>query len=259
MLSKFFKPSIPAIPEHPTKKFPDELNKFNQMILSGEPFALSRFGDGEMIVIHGQAIDLSKKYHGEHKYQPHSSKDEKQRAILTEALHYQAENYFVAIACPCCVGMEKFQKLKQQASQQESQLTWANIFVNSNYTTFRSATIGAIKKREPVLFVGHSNGDTNGLPFSVEKHYKVGPNAWTNDFDRLLNELTTDLSLEKNNRTILFCAGVLSNLLIYKLTQALPQHTYIDCGSVFDVDLGLGKTRKYLKKGKTLNRTCVWV
>ncbi len=257
IFSKFRKKT--SLPPHPSKTFAGDLNRFNDMIASGQAFALSRFGDGEMIVINGNAIDLSDKHHGEHRYQPKNETDEAMRAVLTDALHYQSDNYFVAIACPCCVGKERFLALKAQSEQKESQLTWANIFVNSNYPTFRSETVKALQSREPMLFVGHEKSNVEGLPFKVEKHFNVGGNAWVNDYARLKNELTADLLERTSNTTVIFCAGVLSNLLIYTLAKQMPQHTYIDCGSVFDVDLGLGQTRKYLKKGKTLKRTCVWV
>jgi hypothetical protein len=61
------------------------------------------------------------------------------------------------------------------------------------------------------------------------------------------------------NEVFVFCAGVLSNMLIYQLTRMNFNNTYIDLGSVFDVTMGLGETRQYLKgKKKRLKKVCIW-
>jgi len=119
--------------EHPSNKsFHDELKQFNVRLTEQENFSLVRFGDGEMIIINGEAIDLSQKYNGEHQYIPDEKQHEQQREILRQSLVWQSSNYYVGIACPCCVGTPAFLALKDQSEQPEQQLTWANIFVNSN-------------------------------------------------------------------------------------------------------------------------------
>lgn len=240
------------------KQFAQELERFNQMILKRENFSLARYGDGEMIVINGDSIDLSDKYNGEHRYVPGDERDEHQRELLRQALAYRDPNYYVGIACPCCVGDDKFFALKQQSGQDEAQLTWANIFVNANYARFRSDTVRAMATRR-VALVCHQRAQPEGLPFAVEQSFRVGANAWSADYPRLLDELLHYIESQQiRDQLFLFCAGVLSNILIYELHRRHPHNTYLDIGSVFDVELGLGKTRKYLKKGKTLKKTCVW-
>ncbi len=240
------------------KDFREELRLFTDKLINHENFSLARFGDGEMIVINGESIDLSTKYNGEHKYIPGEKRNEMQRSLLRDALTYQSTDYYVGIACPCCVGEEKFFALKKQSGQLERQLTWANVFVNSNYQHFKESTTQALSTREIVL-VCHKNAQPTGLPFEIKSKFDVGANAWLDDHARLLPELTSFIKEQAiTDHVFLFCAGVLSNILIYELQREFPQNSYIDIGSVFDVELGLGKTRKYLKKGKTLQKTCVW-
>ncbi len=250
--------SVSAELPKPPKVFAEALGNFTQRIATCQNFSLVRFGDGEMIIINGQPIDLSKKYNGEHKYTPGNPEHETQRDRLAESLSYRSPNYFVGIACPCCVGDDNFFQLKAAAQQEESQLTWANIFVNANYQTFRDETQSAIATRT-VNLICHERANTSKLAFDVNRTFRVGGNSWVNDHSRVEAELLSYLANDaKENEVFLFCAGVLSNILICSLTQKYPEHTYIDVGSVFDVDLGLGKTRKYLKKGKTLKKTCEW-
>lgn len=242
------------------KDFHAELEKFIAMLDSGVNFALVRFGDGEMTVINGDPIDLSEKCNGEHRYVPGEATHEEQRKRLQDSLRYQDETYYVGIACPCCVGEENFLRLKQQSGQPEAQLTWANIFVNSNYPRFR-ATVVPVLARHRVILVSHHRSRPEGLPFDVSRHFGVGPNAWLNDYGRCRDELVGFIETNRvQDHVFLFAAGVLSNILIHELHQRFPGNTYLDIGSVFDVDLGLGMTRKYLRNSRRrLKKTCVWI
>ncbi|SET41275.1 GT-D fold domain-containing protein [Thalassotalea agarivorans] len=241
------------------KQFNRELDDFNKKLQTNEPFSLVRFGDGEMMVINGQAIDLSSKHNGEHKYSPDNTKDEHYRDILESSLLFKHPQYFVGLPCRCCVGNEHCNELREQSKQDEQQLTWANIFVNSNYPRFLSNTVTILKDKK-VNMVCHEKSDLSGLPFSVNQDFRVGANAWVDDYDELLLQMTNYLN--ENNiegEVFIFCAGVLSNMLIYKLTESFPNNTYIDVGSVFDEMMKLGKTRKYLKGSrKRLRKVCIW-
>lgn len=239
------------------KVFSQELEKFAGMLENDQPFALSRFNDGEMTIIFGEAFNSAKNRIG-NTYIPDQPDAEKQRTLLTAALTYKADGYIVGIVCPCCEGHEKFNKLKALSNQNEEHLTWANVFVNANFSIFKSR-IEPIFKNKNVIFIGNALAETSGLSFSVKKQFTVGNNAWLQDYDKALNEISNHIRSNKITNTIfIFCAGVLSNLIIHKLYQEFPNNTYLDLGSVFDVELGLGKSRRYLRKSKTIYKTCVW-
>ncbi|WP_196139505.1 glycosyltransferase [Aliikangiella sp. G2MR2-5] len=245
--------------EQSSKSFPEELKKFNQMLKDQQQFSLVRFGDGEMMVINGEAIDLSKKCNGEHKYTPQNEDDEKYRKILEESLLFKNSQYFVGLPCRCCVGDEHCEKLRVQSRQDESQLTWANIFVNANYPAFLEETVECLKLNTNNI-VCHQDADIAQLPFEINQNFRVAGNAWVNDYDRLLKELTEYIENSRvENEVFLFCAGVLSNMLIYQLSKQFPNNTYLDLGSVFDSIMGLGKTRRYLEGSRRrLKKVCVW-
>lgn len=241
------------------KDFATDLKKFNRKLFDKEHFSLVRFGDGEMMVINGEQIDLSKKCNGEHRYTPENSTDEKFRKILEASLVYQNENYYVGLPCRCCVGDTHCDQLRHQSGQKEAQLTWANLYVNSNYPTFTRETIEGFKINT-VNVICHQSANTDSLPFDVVKDFRVGANAWVNDYDQTLEQINHYIEGNKiKDQVFIFCAGVLSNMLIYQLTRMHPKNTYIDTGSVFDDIMGLGKTRKYLKGSrKRLKKVCVW-
>jgi glycosyltransferase involved in cell wall biosynthesis len=246
--------SLPA-----PKAFRHELTLFTQKIANGENFSLVRFGDGEMVIINGEAIDLSEKCNGEHKYTPNNARDEGYRKILEESLLYQNDRYFVGLPCRCCVGDKHCEQLRAQSKQPPANLTWANLFVNANYPDFLKQTVDALST-QTINLVCHQKADLAGLPFTVSKDFRVGGNAWVESYDDLLTELTAYLENTKvEGQVFIFCAGVLSNMLVYQLTKWFPNNTYIDAGSVFDDMMGLGQTRKYLKGSKKrLKQVCVW-
>ncbi len=239
-----------------SKCFASELIKFKQLIEQEKPFSLVRFGDGEMMIINGKTTNLSKKK--EHVYSRDNRRDEDQRKLLKDALTYRSSNYYVGISCIACVGQENYNMMREESGQHESNLTFATVFVNSNYRAFRDCVVPILSARN-IIIVSREEADVSSLPFKVEQKFTAGANAWINDHQRLLSELTNYIEINSVEDTVfIFCAGVLSNILIYQLTEKFPSNTYIDMGSVFDVDLGLGKTRKYLNNGKTLRHTCIW-
>ena len=239
-----------------SKKFSSELSKFAQLIEHKKNFSLVRFGDGEMMIIDGQTTNLSKKK--EHVYSRDNERDEAQRKLLKCALTYKSDNYYVGISCAACVGQKNFEMMHEKSNQYESNLTFATVFVNSNYGAFRDQVVPLFNTRN-IVFVGREESDVSGLPFKVDKKFTVGANAWVNDHQRLFSEIINYIEIGPVEDTVfIFCAGVLSNILIYQLIKKFSNNTYIDMGSVFDVDLGLGKTRKYLKNRKTLRHTCIW-
>ncbi|MEW6993358.1 glycosyltransferase family 2 protein [Colwelliaceae bacterium MEBiC 14330] len=246
-----------ALPK--TKLFTEELCLFNQKLEHNDNFALVRFGDGEMEVINGKAIDLSEKCNGEHKYNPGNESDEHYRQILEQSLLHKSDNYFVGLPCRCCVGDKHCDNLRSQSKQDEVQLTWANIFVNANYPEFLNSTIDALKNKT-INMICHEKAALTGLPFAVNHSFRVGANAWSTNYDDKLTEITHYIK-EHNieNQVFIFCAGVLSNMLIFQLNKNFPNNTYLDVGSVFDDMMGLGQTRKYLKGSKKrLKQVCVW-
>ncbi len=241
------------------KTFAGDLTLLNLKLTNKDNFSLVRFGDGEMIVINGESIDLSQKCNGEHKYSPGNKNDEKHREILGHSLTYQDPQYYVGLPCRCCVGDKHCEQLKEQSQQSESSLTWANIFVNSNYPLFLDKTVSALSART-VNIICHEKADLNHLPMKIKKDFRVGANAWSQDYNKTVESIAQ--YIEENSiqdEVFIFCAGVISNMLIYELTKRNKNNTHIDLGSVFDDVMNLGKTRKYLKGSKKrLNQVCVW-
>jgi hypothetical protein len=241
------------------KTFGGEFNRIIKMLDDKENFAISRFGDGEYAIINNDKIDLISKGNGEFKHDPASKDDEKYRKALIDSFKFKKKNYLVGIACQCCIGKEKFESMAKDSGQNEENLTFANIFVNSNYPDFKSTLIPLLAKRK-VIVVCNSKGKTKSLPFKVQAAFYVGTNAWKNDYN-LITKIKQYISSNKLKDVVfVVAAGPFANVLCHQLFEYNSDNTYIDIGSTLDPWLfgDKGKTRGYLRGADTLKKVCIW-
>lgn len=239
------------------KTFKGDFDMFVNKIKNNEHFALSRWGDGELMILENKAIDLRHKGDGEFRHDPTNDISLKMRDILMESYTYQDKDYYVGVACQCCVGKDKFDYMRKLSGQLESNLTWANIFVNSNYKYFLNDFINVLQNKK-IILVSHVNSKLDNLPFKIENHFSVGTDAWISDYSTSkLIQMEMD-ALNRTNYIYLFAAGPFANILTYELWKHNRNNTYIDIGSTLDKFLGLQLTRGYLQGAPTLNKTCIW-
>lgn len=239
------------------RDFHKELYFFLNKIKNGENFSLTRWGDGELTILEGGFIDLRDVKNGEFRYDPKLDIYKESKELLNSAYTYQDPEYYVGVACPCCVGEKKYKYMKELSKQKEDNLTWANIFVNSNYPIFLNEYIQVLKKTKNIV-IANNKADISGLPFEVEKSYKVGTDAWYENLD-LIKQIKEDI--DENNikgRIYLIAAGPFANILACELWKHNKENTYIDIGSVFDVHMKMKATRVYLLGAPTLKKKCVW-
>ena len=239
------------------KTFKGDFDFFLKKIKNGEHFSLSRWGDGELMILENKPLDLLDKGDGEFKHDPNSPACQKMRHILMNSYTYKDKNYFVGVACQCCVGKDKFEYMKKLSGQLEENLTWANIFVNSNYKYFLSEFLPTLKDKK-IILVSHVNSKISNLPFKIESYIPIGTNAWINNYDVSQNLQQEIGEFNMRDYVYLIAAGPFANILTYELWKYSKNNTYIDIGSTLDKHLGLTVTRGYLKGADTLNKTCIW-
>lgn len=239
------------------KTFKGDFDIFIDKIKDGEHFSLSRWGDGELMILENKSLDLRSKGDGEFRYDPNNSDCLKMRDVLLNSYKHRDKNYFIGVACKCCVGDDKFNYMKQLSGQPEENLTWANIFVNSNYKHFLTDFINALDGKK-VILVANRNSKLNKLPFKIEKFYPVTTDAWITNYD-LSQHLQQEIGeFNMKDYVYLFAAGPFANILTYELWKYNKDNTYIDIGSTLDKFLGLILTRGYLQGAPTLNKVCIW-
>ncbi len=241
------------------KNFKTDFAKFQEMIKNHQSFAISRCNDGEMMIMFNEFIDLRKKLNGEFIYDPNQEQHMFFREKLIESAQFKADNYYVGIACRCCVGDEKHEKLKAFTGQDEEHLTWGNIFVNSNYPLYVQRILPLFNDYNIVMVI-NNKAITYDLPFrdKIVKTFTIGTNAWMENYN-LVDEMKKYIEENKiENHLFLMCAGPFSNILILECFKSSPNNTYLDTGSTLDSMMSLGATRGYLWGADTLNKVCIW-
>lgn len=237
------------------KTYRGDLINLHKKLKRREPFAFSRFGDGELRILMGQ---LNR--YPEFRYDPVDPEYTFFRERLLESFRYQSETYYVGISCPKCVGEDKFLWAKQSSGQTEQHLTWATLFVNSNYPYYRDQVIPVFAEYR-VFLVCHRLANVKTLPFPVARDFRIEYNAWKINFN-IADQIADHIRQEHiKGALFLLCAGPLANILAQKLHARSEQNTYLDVGSTLDPfffgDRGL--TRRYLRGEKRfLLETCIW-
>lgn len=233
------------------KIFSDEIIKFNQLLKSNKKFAFSKYADGEWLAMNNISCQPG---NGEWIIE-NSHKNQYSRQLLINSFKYKHPDYYVGISCPCCQGQAHYQMV-QFSEQYEENLTFANIFVNSNYKYFVDNIVPEFSKKQ-IILVANKNSDVTKLPFNVEDFYGVGYNAWIDDLN-IFNVIK-----EKNykNKTILFSCGPLGNILCHQLHLINKENTYIDIGSTIDKWLNndVRNKRCYaIGVSSFSDKTCIW-
>jgi hypothetical protein len=236
------------------KTFRAELLRFHKKIVKHEPFALVRYGDGELGILKNERINDF-----EYKNDPADASYLQPRANLLDSLRYQHPHYYVGMSCPHCVGEEQFQWLKMTANQGEENLTFACLFVNSNYRYYLN-TVVPLYQEYKIALVCHRSASTKALPFKVHKDFRVTRNAWRSNHS-LIGQMRAYIERE-NARGMLFllCAGPFSCILAHQLHAFCEDNTYLDIGSTLDPYLfgASGLTRGYLQENADLRDVCYW-
>ncbi len=239
------------------KDFHNEYDLFMDRIKSGENFAITRWGDGELKIINGEYINLLNKGNGEFIFDDKNEAHKFYSDELRKAYTHVDDNYYVGIACRCCIGDKGFIGMKESSKQPEEHLTWANLFVNGNYR-FTHTKLVPILQEKKVVMVYNQRGNLDKIPFPIEHSFTVGTNAWIDDYNLIDDIIEYINENEIKDRVFLIAAGQLANIMFHKLCLNNKENTYIDIGSVFDKELSLKLTRGYQLGAATYNKKCIW-
>lgn len=236
------------------KLFSEDIKIFKDRIEDRENFTFSKYADGEWAVMENTSVNNKEFW-----FEQNSIADEHKRNKLIESFQYQHENYYVGISCPCCQGIDVFNKMKSFSMQKDEKLTWANLWVNSNYQYFVEKVIPIFRRRNVILFCNRY-GDIENLPFRPKLVIGVENNAWEHNWSYidLTKRLITEHEIE--NHIFLFCCGPFGNILAYELTKHNDQNTYLDIGSTLNPWLrSAGFERDYYIANSFFSKlTCKW-
>jgi hypothetical protein len=230
-----------------SKDFHKEIFDLLARLKSGKNFAFSKYADGEWAVIKNQPLN-----NNEFEYKD-NKEFSKARQMLINSFLYKDPNYYVGISCECCQGKEHY-KMKEYCNQDDEHLTYANIFVNSNYGFYKDNFIPEYSNHK-IHLVANKDAQVKNLPFEVEEFYPVENSAYIHNLD-LIEKIN---SKKYKDKLFLFCCGPLGNILAHQLFKENQNNTYLDIGSTLNPWLqSEGFKRDYYMGGFYGSRTCFW-
>lgn len=235
------------------RSFGGDLELIINKVKRRENFAFSKYADGELHILTNKPVN-----NGEFWFIP--SENQFHRNQMIKSFQYKDDNYFVGICCPCCGSWGVMHSwMKEQSNQKSENLTFANVFVNSNHQYYLDNLVLLYSQYEIVL-ISNSDSNLDKLPFDVKKHFKIGRNAWVNDYN-VIEEIKEYIRKEDiKDHMFLMCAGPFGNILTHQLYESSKENTYIDIGSTLNPFLlgEKGKNRGYLRKESSIDQVCVW-
>ncbi len=232
------------------KNFRQDFINLTEKLRGKEKFSFSKYADGEYKILRNEAITNCDNW----TFSPDLHR--KEQSLLLESFQYDHDDYIVGISCPCCQPMEHVQWMRDTVKTKN--VTWANLFVNSNYPYFEKDLIPIFNDwGEDVFLFANENGISKQMPFKIKKYFPLNMKAWQEPFLSHWINLGMQKAKESEGALFLFAGGPLGNILSYKLHKANPFNTYIDIGSTISPWV-VGKNRDYHFGGKTSQQTCIW-
>ena len=229
------------------KIFQQEAEHLYNRLKSRKPFAFSKFADGEWAIITNAAVD-----NGEFAFDPKHHKEDRQRLI--NAYQFVDDGYYVGISCPCCQGRIHYD-MRQYCPSDDEHITFANIFVNSNYTYYQENFIPEYDNWD-VHLVCSRESFVYDLPFDVETYYPVDNSALRENY-KLIEYIKKE---NLKNKLFLFACGPFGNVLAHQLWEDNKENTYLDIGSTLNPWLQSEGFKRHYYEGKNAYsaRSCVW-
>ena len=212
----------------PIKNYRRDIEILREELESRRNFTFSKYCDGEWMVMSNQGLNNKEFW-----FEATNDHDQILRRYLIDSFQFLHPQYYIGIACPKVFGLDMHRTMKRLSKQSEDHLTWADIWVNSNYKYYVENIMPLYKERNVVL-ICQQNGNVENLPFKPAHVFRVDNNAWKTNFS-LLGQLRLFIEQEQiRDNIFLFCCGPFGNILCHQLTVYSPDNTYLDIGSTLN-------------------------
>lgn len=259
------------------KSFKEDFDLLKNKIVNDIPFGMCRFSDGELAILKGDKLELSERGTFINNVQCgpiYPKEDWKSFDIsipehldfqqqLIASLQHKQKNYIPAISCKCCVGFKDAKWMKELSGQKDEDLTWSNIWLNSNYHRFVTEIIPILRTKK-LVFICNKYADFTNSTLPIIQRFNISRNAMINDIN-IWKDISVWISeLDIRGHVFLFSASSLSNICIHNLYKLYPENTYIDVGTTLNHELGFRAVRSYLdaywngNPHPDLYKSCVW-
>ncbi len=151
--------------------FKGDLEYLLEKVKNSDKVSFSKYADGEYSILINENIKNCDGWVFD------KVSNNKEYNLLLESFKYSHPDYYVGISCPCCQPKGNVQWMRDNVGS--TNITWANIFVNSNYDFFVDNFFPQFNKwNGRVVLFANEKGKDNKLPFTVDSYFSLHLNSW---------------------------------------------------------------------------------
>lgn len=247
----------------------EHLEKFEQLVRAGQSFTFIRFSDGELEIIRNRALEIRADktlFRGSElstcfplrdtkTFDPVSCKN--LRSALFESAMFRAPHYYKGVRTRCYWDRQAIKDrelLLRLGGGFDKTTTFADLFVNSQYSHFCTVTLPLLASEFHTVFViCNFRSELRGC---LEGATKVPiPDDSFLDFRNVCERIMAVAVGAPPSSLILSSASSLSNIVGYQLFMRRPDLTFLDVGTAIDPELGFDDAaRDYLKNDRRSRR-----
>lgn len=224
---------------------------FKDKLARKEPFAFSRFSDGELFMMQGKEVQLAENHYitgdirGPGRYTSEEFKHfrpaehQYYQERLIDCLRSMHPNYFKGICTRSDVSQEDFDfQTLEVCYGIVDDLTFANVFINANYPRY-IAEIVPLFADYPIVLIANEKCQFKGFPSALvpKEFFPIGNNCMIDSYG--VQDEVKKFMADKKGWLVLSSAATLSNYIIDTCFPANDNNTYLDIGSSLNPIMGL--------------------
>jgi len=232
-----------------TGNMSEHLEQVIEKMNKKEPFGVIRPSDGEFLILE------NKTFNAQAGDDWTNTADGILREHIKNSINKYKDNLFIGIPCNTCghTPANMYDDYIDKYGVPKSQLTYANIFCNSNWPTF----IQFLKSYSDGFYLITTG--TRDCDFPIKERYIIDKylvnnwnEVWQTETDKVLNYIH-----DKQNELICFASGPMTKLWIPLCMEQNPNNTYLDIGSALDYfTKGPENARPYTDPNSQYSREC---
>lgn len=245
------------------KDIPDakkHLKEIKRKMQNKEPFTFIRFSDGETEILRNRYLEIApgktvfRGKESKNKFPQFDSKKfdpsihQNIRNDLFDSSRFKGLNYYKGIPTSHNKAFEDKDFMLELNGEVAENITFADLFLNSNYETYISEIVPLFEHYSHVCVVANFRATPIGI-LSKASHIKV-PDNFFSSYDDVLADTMKDLLLLGEGTLVLSSASSLSNIIGYKLFQERKNITFLDIGTSINDLLSLDNNIRSYQKQK---------
>jgi hypothetical protein len=227
-----------------------DLLRFENLIKNRLPFTFVRFSDGEVEILRNRPLIINNgmtyfrgrtfrnNFHELDSKKFNPSEDSALRFDLLLSAQFKAKNYFKGVPTSSNNAVIDRDYLLSLNGGLSSQMTFADLLMNSNFRYARAVFFPELVKNSfDLIVVGNWRTKLSGY-LANARIVQVADNFFS-DYESTRDSVFRGLEDAAFGSTILSSASSLSNILGHKLILTRPDITFIDIGTALNDLMGL--------------------